>query len=309
MLLEILGPNTHVTASVFPDEVRSDKRFDMFQEYHFIEIPPGKDIGKAIEEYKGKKTADAFIGHPELLYKPFPRSQKMLALQYIIHIVGDVHQPLHVGNGFDRGANLCTVKWTDPENGHTFSTNLHSVWDDKVFDYAKKGFKDKPCQTSPDNKKITFYDYREVAACALNEYTQLNKEEKARLNELSKEPREKWYEESRALHKEVYYDNPPVGSPKERLYCKIAEGKEVVNGAFDPEKIPTLDKEYGEKAYKIAKQRLLLGGMRLAHYLNEAAENDPKLKVTSPDPLPNLLNSVTPEKMDTHKREPQKTNH
>ena len=50
------------------------------------------------------------------------REQKALALEYILHIVGDVHQPLHAGNGDDRGGNDVKVRWFGDE------TNLHAVW-------------------------------------------------------------------------------------------------------------------------------------------------------------------------------------
>ena len=56
------------------------------------------------------------------------REQKALALEYILHIVGDVHQPLHAGNGDDRGGNDVKVRWFGDE------TNLHSVWDSKLID-------------------------------------------------------------------------------------------------------------------------------------------------------------------------------
>ena len=49
------------------------------------------------------------------------REMKMIALRFLIHVVGDIHQPLHVGNGYDRGGNVCQVKYqkspeaTEPE--------------------------------------------------------------------------------------------------------------------------------------------------------------------------------------------------
>jgi len=56
------------------------------------------------------------------------REEKALALKFIVHIVGDVHQPLHAGNGEDRGGNDVKVRWFGEE------TNLHSVWDSKLIE-------------------------------------------------------------------------------------------------------------------------------------------------------------------------------
>lgn len=49
------------------------------------------------------------------------------ALVFLIHFVGDVHQPLHCGYGDDRGGNDIRVNW------YGDSTNLHSVWDVSII--------------------------------------------------------------------------------------------------------------------------------------------------------------------------------
>ena len=56
------------------------------------------------------------------------REEKALALKFIVHIVGDVHQPLHAGNGEDRGGNDVKVRWFSDD------TNLHAVWDSRLID-------------------------------------------------------------------------------------------------------------------------------------------------------------------------------
>jgi len=50
------------------------------------------------------------------------------ALVFLIHFVGDVHQPLHCGYGYDRGGNEVKVTWYGTE------TNLHSVWDVSIIE-------------------------------------------------------------------------------------------------------------------------------------------------------------------------------
>ncbi|MDR7154853.1 hypothetical protein J2W40_001668 [Sphingobium xenophagum] len=48
---------------------------------------------------------------------------KRLALRFVVHIIGDLHQPLHAGGGDDRGGNEFKVTWFGK------ASNLHSVWD------------------------------------------------------------------------------------------------------------------------------------------------------------------------------------
>ncbi len=56
------------------------------------------------------------------------RRKRREALKFVIHLVGDLHQPLHVGTGEDRGGNDVPVRF----RGRT--TNLHTAWDGKMYD-------------------------------------------------------------------------------------------------------------------------------------------------------------------------------
>lgn len=60
------------------------------------------------------------------------REDKILALKILIHVVGDLHQPMHMGHATDLGGNRIKVKFFDRE------TNLHSVWDTSLPDAAHK---------------------------------------------------------------------------------------------------------------------------------------------------------------------------
>jgi hypothetical protein len=55
-------------------------------------------------------------------------------LRFIVHIVGDLHQPMHVGNGTDRGGNDVKVTWFREE------TNLHRVWDSQMIDHMQYSY-------------------------------------------------------------------------------------------------------------------------------------------------------------------------
>ena len=53
---------------------------------------------------------------------------KAFYLRFLVHFVGDIHQPLHVGRAEDRGGNDIKVKWFGND------TNLHRVWDTHIID-------------------------------------------------------------------------------------------------------------------------------------------------------------------------------
>ena len=61
-------------------------------------------------------------------------ADKQLALRFIVHLVGDLHQPLHVGKCCDRGGNDVKVKWFGRD------LNLHAVWDSALVDEQQYSF-------------------------------------------------------------------------------------------------------------------------------------------------------------------------
>ena len=65
-------------------------------------------------------------------YDALTDSMRVDYLKMIVHMVGDLHCPMHAGRLSDRGGNGTKVSWFRSE------TNLHSVWDSKIIDSARK---------------------------------------------------------------------------------------------------------------------------------------------------------------------------
>ena len=63
------------------------------------------------------------------------RSQKAVAIKFLVHFIGDLHQPMHVSNAADKGGNQIPVKF----NG--MNDNLHSLWDSGLIDRQGLGYK------------------------------------------------------------------------------------------------------------------------------------------------------------------------
>ncbi len=57
-------------------------------------------------------------------FQPADRPEAVLALKFLIHLVGDLHQPLHAIDDHDRGGNEIRVKWD-----HIPTGSLHHYWD------------------------------------------------------------------------------------------------------------------------------------------------------------------------------------
>ena len=101
MLADILGEEKVTYSAVYPDKVRSDHRFDKLASYHFVEIPQG--FNYANRPNKVAYDSDTILRFtPGILKDPkVSRDRKVMMMRYLIHVMGDIHQPLHVGNGVD----------------------------------------------------------------------------------------------------------------------------------------------------------------------------------------------------------------
>ncbi len=68
------------------------------------------------------------------------------ALKWLLHLVGDIHQPLHVAYGFDRGGNLQRIDW------HGRRKNLHWLWDTGLIQAMNAGDKENGFQSVTAHK-------------------------------------------------------------------------------------------------------------------------------------------------------------
>lgn len=123
----LLGPQKGgdplTSVATWADEQKSGKT----RNWHFVNIPltekynqqrdcPNQDcvvevVNRLINQLQSGKT----------------RQQRIDALKYLVHLVGDLHQPLHVTDNNDLGGNKKSVIFFGKV------TNLHSVWDEELI--------------------------------------------------------------------------------------------------------------------------------------------------------------------------------
>ncbi len=127
----ILGVETLAEASTWADFMRASADEFWLSEagpYHYVTIPSGHhytDVGAPPEG----DAVTALKQFAETLNSPQASlEQKQLALRFSVHIIGDLHQPMHAGNSTDRGGNDFLVTFFGEVS------NLHQVWDGKLID-------------------------------------------------------------------------------------------------------------------------------------------------------------------------------
>ncbi|MBK9294786.1 MAG: S1/P1 nuclease [Oligoflexia bacterium] len=259
---KILAPEPLAAAAIWPDIVRGDKRFSMFAPYHYSEVPEGKTYDTMEKhEHAAKDAMTVIVKYPELIKNvSSSKEQKMIALRYIIHVVGDVHQPLHVGNGKDKGGNDCLVVWQNPKTKFNTNHNLHSMWDDTLIEQFRSERREK---------LKNFYGYDIYAKEILKKYENLKDE----FDKIKSKSANDWFNESIELRDSLVYPANP------EKYCK----KNVLQNDK-----PILSNDYYQKAIPVIEKRLLYGGIRLAKVLDDIFASFPNVQSNDMEVLNSL---------------------
>lgn len=223
--------------------------------WHFIDIPRGARES-TISEYCPPATScitTALANQLVILRDSNATAQARAdALRFIIHFVGDIHQPLHDTTNNDRGGNCVPVAFFDhatKETNPTYETynpNLHEVWDVEIIERFMNG---QTPQQAGGELETMFH---------------------AQLPAWQSQPAnfKSWAWESHQLAESTTYGRLPV---------KIAiETPRLVESCADDDHISTrmlhlnenLSSEYQDAAAPIVREQLPKAGIRLAALLN-----------------------------------------
>lgn len=127
---ELRAQDAFVAAATWADEVRP-MRPETYN-WHFVDIPVGETRYDAARDCPPTERGDCAIAQiararAEVAEVGRSLALRAEALKFLIHIVGDLHQPLHAIDNHDRGGNDVRVAALRGEDGR--ATNLHAVWD------------------------------------------------------------------------------------------------------------------------------------------------------------------------------------
>lgn len=125
--------------SVWADRVRSNAAFGPAGSWHYVNAPESGtplDVSTACPPERGCVVTAIEAQAAILADGSEPLWKRRQALMWLIHFVGDVHQPLHAGHKEDRGGNLLDVSY----EGRT--QNLHRVWDTSLIEAHEDQWQD-----------------------------------------------------------------------------------------------------------------------------------------------------------------------
>lgn len=134
---QLIGEQRLAYWATWPDFIKSDTtdRWKHTSPWHYINLPGELSHEAFMQQLQALKGENLYSQikamAAQLKDKSQPLEQRQIALRFLIHLVGDLGQPLHVGRGDDQGGNKITVYWFDKK------TNLHAVWDESLIDFQQ----------------------------------------------------------------------------------------------------------------------------------------------------------------------------
>lgn len=135
---KILGNESIAIASNWADFIKSDSTMGYISPWHYVDVDGGMSHEEFMKYLKNDTATDAYTKLSflikELKNKHLSLEKKKMYLRLVIHIVGDIHQPLHVGHVDDQGGNKIKVAWFGTP------TNLHTVWDSRLIDFQQLSY-------------------------------------------------------------------------------------------------------------------------------------------------------------------------
>jgi hypothetical protein len=248
------GGDPMADASTWPDDIRTLR--PETPPWHYIDIPLGKSQGEIAKfcPLPESCVTQAITDQLAILRSPGIDPQKKAdALRFLIHFVGDLHQPIHATTNNDQGGNCVPVAYFDaipqlrnPETG-SYAPNLHGIWDTNILARITEG---------KSSERVA------------SELDQLFRSKIVRWKRASVDVNG-WAWESYELAEKIVYGKLPVRIP--------IESPQPVKSCADDSHISArmlklnerLEQPYQDAAAPVVQQQIAKAGARLALVLNQ----------------------------------------
>ncbi|MDE1148621.1 MAG: S1/P1 nuclease [Azospirillaceae bacterium] len=216
--------------------------------WHYVDVPveaPGYD---AARDCAGDNCVIARLPEQARILADAHATPeaRLAALKWVVHLVGDLHQPLHASErDHDKGGNDVKVRYFgEDRNGRL---NLHSLWDEGIVDRKLGLSVNKDYSIDLAQAKAAAGTLEQGISLADAKAWAPHTPLKAGLGGLDQDV-QAWGEESHGLARDVVYGFLPAPE---------SDGKEGLAGGYET------------SAWPLARMRLEMAGVRLAWLLNQ----------------------------------------
>lgn len=120
------------------DFIKSDSTYNYMYNWHFVNLPAGLDKDGIFNYLETEKGPNVFNKIPDMIAilkdNNSSLDKKKFAIRMLVHMVGDLHQPMHTARKDDLGGNRVQLTWFGEKS------NLHKVWDESLIDYQQLSY-------------------------------------------------------------------------------------------------------------------------------------------------------------------------
>ncbi|GAA0871999.1 S1/P1 nuclease [Gangjinia marincola] len=143
--------------SIYADEIKSDDRYDKYGPWHYVNIPFDKTYDTHPKNPKGDLIQGINTCVEILNDENSSNDDKVFHLKMLVHLIGDLHQPLHTGLSENRGGNDIKLQWFWDDS------NLHRVWDTDMIESYKMSYTELANNREELSKRqLAFYQEGEL---------------------------------------------------------------------------------------------------------------------------------------------------
>lgn len=170
----VLGSESLAMASNWPDFMKSDSTFNYMGSWHYVNLPGGLDQQGVYQFLNADKAPNVYNEIQAMVAilknKQSSADQQKLALRVLVHLVGDLHQPMHTARKEDLGGNKVYVTWFGARS------NLHKVWDEGLVDYQQLSYTEYAAVINhPSKDQLKAWKATSLQDCVYESYLVCNK--------------------------------------------------------------------------------------------------------------------------------------
>jgi hypothetical protein len=137
-LKKLLGNESLAMASNWADFIKSDRSFDYLRPWHYINISGGKSRLEVMQYLRTDTGEDLYTKMNfiinELKASNLQTDKRIFYVKLLIHLIGDAHQPMHMGRPENRAGNSIKLYWFGAV------TNLHRIWDEQLIEFQQLSY-------------------------------------------------------------------------------------------------------------------------------------------------------------------------
>ena len=131
---KLLNGKSLAFVSTYADEIKSDSRYGEFYSWHYINMNLDENYQESEKNPKGDLVTGIEYCKKIIQDENASDDDRAFYLKLLVHFIGDLHQPMHIGLKEDKGGNDFKLKWFYKDS------NLHRVWDSNMIDGYGMGY-------------------------------------------------------------------------------------------------------------------------------------------------------------------------